>query len=51
MEDNMDNNDKNLGTFENSIPRFEANMKKNRLVSSIIEKSEQGDEEANKGRS
>jgi len=51
MEDNMDNNDKNLGTFENSIPRFEANMKKNRLVSGIIEKSEQGDEEVNKGRS
>lgn len=47
----MDNNDKNLGTFENSIPQFEANMKKNRLVSSIIEKSKQGDEEANKGRS
>jgi DNA invertase Pin-like site-specific DNA recombinase len=47
----MENNDKNMGVFENSIPRFEVNMKKERLVASIIEKAEQGDEEANKGRS
>ncbi|HWQ78487.1 MAG TPA: hypothetical protein VN381_06710 [Anaerovoracaceae bacterium] len=47
----MNNNDKNLGTFENSIPQFEANMKKARLISTILEKAEQGDEEANKGRS
>ena len=47
----MENNDKNMWLFENSIPRFEANMKKARLVSSIVEKAEKDEEEANKGRS
>lgn len=47
----MENQEKNQSTFENSIAAHEAETKKARLVSSIIEKAEQGDEEANKGRS
>lgn len=47
----MENNDKNMGLFENSIPRFRANMKKERLVSSIVEKAEKDEAEENKGRS
>ena len=47
----MENNDKSMGSYEVSIPKFEANMKKARLVSSIQEKAEEGEEEINKGRS
>ena len=47
----MKNEEKYKGTFENSITTQEADIKKARLVSSIIEKAEQGDEEENKGRS
>lgn len=37
--------------IENSIPTTEASIRKARLISNIIEKGEQGDEEENKGRS
>ncbi|HYF83552.1 MAG TPA: hypothetical protein VEB00_11060 [Clostridia bacterium] len=47
----MENQEKHKGTFENSIATQEADIKKARLVSSIMEKAEQGDEEENKGRS
>ncbi len=47
----MKNKEKRKETFENSIADMNADMKKARLVSSIMEKAEQGDEEANKGRS
>lgn len=47
----MEKNDKSINSFENSIPKFEANMKKARLVSNIMEKAEQSDEEVHKGRS
>jgi hypothetical protein len=47
----MENNEKSKGNFENSITAQEADIKKARLVSNIMEKAEQGDEEENKGRS
>jgi len=47
----MENQGRNKDTFENSIKAQEADIKKARLVSNIIEKAEQGDEEENKGRS
>ncbi len=47
----MENKKNHKGTFENSIADMNADTKKARLVSSIIEKAEQGDEEENKGRS
>ncbi|MHB1393534.1 MAG: hypothetical protein ACYCYE_10760 [Clostridia bacterium] len=47
----MENKEKPQVTFENNIADINADMKKARLVSSIIEKAEQGEEEVNKGRS
>ena len=41
----------NRNSTENSISDIEADIKKARLVSSIIEKGEQSDEEEHKGRS
>lgn len=38
-------------SFKNVIPNTEASIKKARLVSDIIEKAENNDEEENKGRS
>jgi hypothetical protein len=47
----MESKSRSKNSFENSIPTMEAEVKKARLVESIIEKAEQGDEEENKGRS
>ncbi len=47
----MEKEYKHSSTFESSVSENEAEMKKSRLVSSITEKAEQGDEEENKGRS
>jgi DNA invertase Pin-like site-specific DNA recombinase len=47
----MEKEDNNNNQFESSISTEEAEMKKARIVSSIIQKAEQGDEEENKGRS
>lgn len=47
----MENKEKYKVTFENSIADANADMKKARLISSIMEKAEQGEEEENKGRS
>ncbi len=49
----MENNGKTPGSHEISIPKFEANMRKALLVSSIVERAEnyEDEEETNKGRS
>jgi hypothetical protein len=47
----METDNKDSNSFENNIATTEANIKKARIVSSIMEKAEQGDEEENKGRS
>ncbi|MDD4504505.1 MAG: hypothetical protein PHS15_06730 [Clostridiaceae bacterium] len=47
----MEKEDERRISFENSISTMEADIKKAQLVSSIIEKAEQGDEEENMGRS
>ena len=47
----MKNNNGSKNSFDNNIPTMEAEIKKARLVSNLIEKAEQGDEEENKGRS
>lgn len=47
----MENIEKSISTFENSIAVMEAEHRKARIVSDILKKAEQGDEEENKGRS
>lgn len=47
----MENEEKYKSTFENSIAVMEADNRRARTVSSIMEKAEQGEEEENKGRS
>ena len=47
----MEKEHRQNNTFESSVSEKETEIKKARLVSSIIEKAEQGDEEENKGRS
>jgi hypothetical protein len=47
----MESKSRSKNSFENSIPIMEAEVRKARLVSSLIEKAEQDEEEENKGRS
>ena len=44
-------NDNNENSLENRIPSTEADIKKARLVESIIERAEKNEEEEDKGRS
>lgn len=47
----MKDEEKSKGTFQDSIAAMNANNRKAHIISSIIEKAEQGEEEENKGRS
>lgn len=47
----MEKEDNRRSSLENNNSTMGAEIKKARLVSSILEKAEQGDEEENKGRS
>jgi len=47
----MKKEDEYRTSFENSITATKASIRKAHIISDIIEKAEQGDEEENKGRS
>lgn len=47
----MEKNEHKTNTFENNMSRFEASLRKGHIISDIMEKADQSEEEENKGRS